>query len=327
MTTSATTTEISTKALKASGPVTIAEGTITIDAADDAVHSDDSIRIDSGTITAATGDDGIHANTSLTINGGTITITKSYEGLEAKVITINDGTIHITASDDGINGADGSGGFGMQGGARPGQNAAATSGSSVSLTINGGYIYVDANADGIDVNGQITMTGGTVIVNGPTNNGNGALDYDGTFTINGGYLVAVGSSGMAMAPGSSSSQYSIIVNLDTTQQAGTMVHIGTESGEDILSFVPTKTYQSVVVSSPEIVKGMSCSVYAGGSSTGTVRDGLYTGGTYSGGSLVTTLSISGLVTTAGMGSGGDPTGGGGMQPEHAGHETGTRMTR
>lgn len=335
MTTATTAADSSTKALKANGPVTITGGTITIDSADDAIHSDDRIRIDSGSITASTGDDGIHANSTLAINGGTIDILKSYEGLEAKVITINSGTIHVTASDDGINAADGSGGLMMPGRAGPVQNAAATS-SSISLTINGGYIYVNANGDGIDVNGPITMTDGMVIVNGPTNNGNGALDYDSTFTMNGGYLVTAGSSGMAMAPGSSSSQYSVMVNFDSAQPAGTMVHIETDSGEDLLTFMPTKTYQSVVLNSPELGKGMSCYVYTGGKSTGTVRDGLYTGGTYSGGTPATTFTISNVVTTTGstaaMGMGGNMAGG--APPTGGGMQSGTvqgarqgRMTR
>ena len=68
------------------------------------------------------------------------------------------------------------------------------------LTINGGYLYVNAGGDGLDSNGSIERTGGTVIVNGPTNDGNGPLDYLGTFNISGGLLVAVGSSGMAQAP-------------------------------------------------------------------------------------------------------------------------------
>lgn len=58
--------------------------------------------------------------------------------------------------------------------------------------INGGTLTVNAGGDGLDSNGSINMTGGTVIVNGPTNSGNGALDYDGTFEISGGYLVAAG---------------------------------------------------------------------------------------------------------------------------------------
>ena len=68
------------------------------------------------------------------------------------------------------------------------------------LTITGGTITVEAGGDGLDRNGSIERTGGTVIVNGPTNDGNGPLDYPGTFNISGGFLVAVGSSGMAQAP-------------------------------------------------------------------------------------------------------------------------------
>jgi hypothetical protein len=303
MTNTASATGTSTKALKANGPVIITGGTMTIDSADDAIHSGDSIRINSGTITASTGDDGVHANSTLTVNGGTICITTCYEGLEAKAITINNGTIHITARDDGINAADGSGGFMMQGGARPGQNAAATSGSGISLAVNGGYIYVDASGDGIDVNGPITMTAGTVIINGPTSNGDGALDYDGSFTMNGGYLVAAGSSGMALAPSSSSSQYSVMVNFPFALSAGTMVHIETDDGEDLLTFVPTKTYRSVVLSSPKLEKGMTCSVYTGGNYSSTGNDNLFSGGIYSGGTLVTSLPLSGAVTTGGSTAG------------------------
>lgn len=64
-------------------------------------------------------------------------------------------------------------------------------------------------------------TGGTILVCGPTGNGNGALDYDGSCEITGGILVAAGSSGMAEAPGSSSSQCSLMVTYSSTQPAGT----------------------------------------------------------------------------------------------------------
>ena len=94
--------------------------TPTIDAADDAIHSNGNITINNGTFTLATGDDGMHADATLTVNGGDITIPTSYEGLESAVITINAGDIDVTSSDDGINvagGADGSG-------AMPGRGAA-----------------------------------------------------------------------------------------------------------------------------------------------------------------------------------------------------------
>jgi hypothetical protein len=93
------------------------------------------------------------------------------------------------------------------------------------LKINGGYVTVNSGGDGIDVNGPVTMTGGVAIVNGPTDNGNGALDYTGSFKVSGGTLIAFGSVGMAEAPGTTSTVNSVMVNLTTVQQAGIMVHI------------------------------------------------------------------------------------------------------
>jgi hypothetical protein len=162
------------------------------------------------------------------------------------------------------------------------------------------------------------MTGGTAIVNGPENSGNGALDYDGTFDMTGGYLVAAGASGMAQAPGEDSSQYSVSMSFTETQAAGTMVHLEDADGNTILTFAPSKSFQTVVVSSPELKEG-SYTVYTGGSSTGTATDGLYTGGEYSGGTEFVTFDITSSVTwvnesgitTGGSGMGG-PGGGGGF---------------
>jgi hypothetical protein len=156
----------------------------------------------------------------------------------------------------------------------------------------------------MDINGPIDMTGGVVIVNGPTFHGNGPLDYYGAFEITGGFLVAVGSSGMAQAPSTSSTQYSVMHTFPSPQAAGTMIHIETKDGEEILTFVPTKAYQSVVLSSPKLKNGSTYKVYSGGSSTGTVTDGLYSGGTYTVGAQVTSFTISSMVTGAGSPRGG-----------------------
>ena len=303
-----TTTEDETdskKGLKAGVDVTITGGTIQIDAADDAIHSNDSLTIDGGNLTLLSGDDGLHSDSTLEINGGELRITKSYEGIESAVITINDGIIYVTASDDGTNAAGGVDGSGMGGGMNE-----FNSSMSYHTYINGGYIYVNAGGDGIDSNGPIDMSGGTVIVNGPTNSGNGPLDYTGNFTLTGGYLIAVGSSGMAQAPSTTSTQYSILQNYQTTQSAGTMVHIETQSGEELLSFVPAKEYQSVVFSSAELQNDQTIVICSGGSSSGTDTDGLYTGGEYSGGTQVASLTLNSVVTGAGA-SGGFPSGPGG----------------
>lgn len=301
----------SAKGIKGVVSVTIDGGTIAVNSADDAIHSNGSVTINGGALFLASGDDGVHADTALDIGGGQITIIESYEGIESAAITINDGNIRIAASDDGINvagGADGSGmgigpgfggGPGGRPGGRPGQDNFAAAGN-YRLTINGGYIYVDAGGDGLDSNGSIEMTGGVVIVNGPTERMNGALDYMGGFNMAGGFLVAAGSSGMAEAPSESSSQLSVLLNLSSTQRAGTLIHIQTGDGENILTFAPTKVYQSIAFSSPELTKGSTYQVYCGGSATGTASDGLYQDGIYSAGTEYTSFTISGMVTRTGM---------------------------
>ena len=173
------------------------------------------------------------------------------------------------------------------------------------LYVNGGYIAVDARGDGIDINGPIDMTGGVVLVNGPTENMNGALDYGGAFNITGGFLVAAGSAGMAQAPSTSSTQYSLAHTFSNVQAAGTLVHIATKDGKEVVTFAPTKPYQSIVVSSPDLVNGGTYVVYSGGRSIGTDNDSLVTGGDYAPGTQVASYTLTSVVTgaTGGMGRG------------------------
>lgn len=283
----------SKKAIKASVDIGIAGGTFSIDSADDSIHSNNNAIIEGGNFTITSGDDGIHADSTLGIKGGNINITKSYEGVEASVITVSEGEIYITSSDDGINAGGGADGSSMNG--RPGQNSFSSSGTN-KLNINGGYVVVNSTGDGLDANGSIYMTKGTVVVNGPTSNGNGSIDYDGTFEITGGFLVAAGSSGMAQAPSDSSTQYSIIMTYPQMQAAGTMVNLQDSSGKSIATFAPAKEYGSVVISSPELKKDGSYTLYSGGNSTGTSTDGLYNGENYEGGTKVVSFTISNSVT-------------------------------
>ncbi|MBI3123846.1 MAG: carbohydrate-binding domain-containing protein [Ignavibacteriales bacterium] len=276
----------SSKGIKGLVYTIISGGTYTLSTADDALHSNKNLVINGGTFAITSGDDGIHADASLIINNGTINITKSYEGIESAALIINGGEIHIVSSDDGLNGAGG--------------RDASSPGSFVQtgnyyLYINGGYIFINATGDGIDINGSIVMTDGVVVVNGPTANMNGAIDYDASFKISGGFIVASGSSGMAQAPGTTSAQYSVLVTFKTTLSANTLFHIQNSSGSDILSFVPKKNYQSVAISSPKLAKG-TYDIYYGGTSTGMLKDGLYQDGIYSAGTKATSFTISSIVT-------------------------------
>ncbi len=273
------------KAIKANASVTINGGSFTINSADDAIHSNGNITINSGTLAISTGDDGAHADTALTVNGGDITISKSYEGIESAVIVINQGEIHIVSSDDGINVVGGNDASGMQpgGGGFPGDTFTAS--GDYYLHINGGYVYVNAAGDGIDINGVVEMSAGYLIINGPIDNANGALDFS-SFKISGGTLVAVGSTGMAQTPGATSTQESVLLSFGSQVQAGTLINIQTASGEELLTFTASKQYASMSLSTPKLTAGTTYNVYSGGSSTGTVKDGLYAEGTYTPGTLL-----------------------------------------
>jgi len=301
----------SAKGIKGLLNVRIDGGTYMINSADDGVHTNGNLTINGGTFSIATGDDGMHADATLTINDGDIRVTQSYEGIESTVITINNGYINVVSSDDGINGANSKDTSNTNAGpgGRPGQNTSSTS-TKYHLYIHGGNIFVNAKGDGIDVNGSIEMTGGTVLVSGPTEQMNGALDYDVAFKLSGGTVVAAGSSGMAMAPDQTSSQPSVLIYFTASQPAGTLVHIQNSAGEDVLTFAPTKAYQSLAFSSAKLLKGATYTVYTGGKSTGTLKDGLYQGGAYTGGTQAASFTVSGTVTTVGSGGRG---GGGGMR--------------
>jgi hypothetical protein len=228
------------------------------------------------------------------INGGAFDITQCFEGLESRVITINNGYIQIDASDDGINMVE-----------TATDTPADPMGPPVEglwLHIKGGYIVVSAVADGIDTNGYMDMSNGVVIVNGPTVSFDSAIDYGfGTFKLTGGTLVAVGSVGMAQGPSTISTQYSVFVNLNSPQTPR-LVNLQTASGETVFTFRPTKTFQSIVFSSPQLAPG-SYNLYLGGNSTGTPMHGLYEGGTYTPGTKYTSFTISRIVTTIGGGGG------------------------
>ena len=261
--------DASAKALRADVDLVVTGGIITIDSADDAVHSEGTVAISGGDFTLATGDDGIHGDTAVTIDGGTINVTRSSEGIESNHITINEGTIHVVSSDDGLNiagGVDGTEPIGTI--------------PDAALEITGGYIAVYTEGDGCDSNGSVYISGGTLIVHGPTGDTYGALDYNGVFEMTGGFLVAVGSADKAQSTSPSSTQETLAFSYGSMQSAGTMIHIATDGGEEILTFMPAKAYQNVVLSSAELATGTTYVVYSGGTSSGTQTDGLYSGGTY-----------------------------------------------
>ena len=165
-------------ALKAHDSICAYDGVYVLEAGSDGLHAEDndddtagSIVIEGGSFTIRAGDDGVHATTSLTVNGGNLTVSAA-EGMEATQVIINSGVIGISASDDGIN---------------AGRKSKAL---SVKIEINGGELAIVMGAgdtDGIDSNGDLIITGGTIDVTGQS-----PFDYDGSCTYTGGTLIVNG---------------------------------------------------------------------------------------------------------------------------------------
>lgn len=228
----------------------------------------------------SSGDDGIHADSNVTIAGGTIDITKSYEGIEGLSIDVTGGESSVLASDDGMNAAGGNDSSGFEGPGPGGDQFASTEGAYIH--ISGGILHVNSSGDGIDSNGEITVSGGETYVSGPTNDGNGTLDYSGTAQITGGIFAASGSSGMAQNFDSSSTQGVIMVNVEE-QETNTEIALLDISGTKLLGWTAEKEYSSVIVSSPEIQQGETYTLKTGTAEQNITMDSLVYGNPSQGG--------------------------------------------
>lgn len=234
------TIDSSSKGIESTGTLTIKDGYFNINAIDDSLHSALDVVIDGGQINIETQDDALHADGYIIINDGNIYINKSHEGLEAASITINGGDVSIVSEDDGMNGANGSG----SGNYTEGSEAA-------SIEINGGNIYIDSTGDGIDSNGHIHITDGNIIIEGPTNDANASIDYEGQAVIDGGELFVIGSSGMAMSFSNDSKQNSFLYKLDKTYTGGSEIEIYIND-ELISSLTTTKDFSAINYSSSNL---------------------------------------------------------------------------
>ncbi len=256
----------SSKALKSDGDMLLNEGMFTLDSSEDTLHTNANLTVSGGTYHLSAGDDAVHADLALTIDGGLFQILESYEGIEAKTIDVNGGELHVKSSDDGFNASGGTG---------ANRNPMAAE-EGVYLTISGGTVFVDADGDGLDSNGDFTVTGGEVYVAGPTNSGNGALDYGGTAAAHGGIVIAAGASGMAESFGQSSAQGAIMVNTGN-QAAGSEVTLTDADGNVLAEYTFDKTFSNVVITAPGITDGGTYTLTAGTYSETITMDGLLYG--------------------------------------------------
>lgn len=162
------------------------------------------------------------------------------------------------------------------------------------------------------------------MVSGPSDSGNGSLDYDSSAAITGGTFIAMGSTGMAQAFDSTSTQAQ--VSATVTGSAGDQVSIVDSSGNVVISATARSAYGLVLASSADLSEGSEYSVYIGGTPTDADSNGVATSGTLSGGSQSTTatasLSLQLSGTMGGGGMGGTGTTGGGNTGGMGGGTTG-----
>ena len=281
-------------AFHSNSDITINDGTYTISSGDDGIHADSALLVNGGTITVTESYEGLEG-LNITINDGKIDITASDDGMNAAggndasgfggrggdgfkgmqapdVAQKSDDTSDNTQKpDDTSDTAQTTGNITVA--AQKQDNTSDTaqdtdtaSDDEMWMVINGGCVHVLAGGDGLDSNGDLTINGGEVYVDGPSDNGNSAIDYGekSTFDINGGTVVAVGSSGMAEDVSSESKQQAAFVKLDSQADAGDVI-LKDADGNEIISYTAQKRYDCVIISTAALKAGQTYTLSASGS--------------------------------------------------------------
>ena len=272
---------------------TINDGTYTISSGDDGIHADSALLVNGGTITVTESYEGLEG-LNITINDGKIDITASDDGMNAaggndasgfggrggdgfkgmqapdSARKSNDTSDNTQKSDDTSDTAQTTGNITVAAQKSDNtlvasQDTDAASDDEMWMVINGGYVHVLAGGDGLDSNGDLTINGGEVYVDGPSDNGNSAIDYGekSSFNINGGTVVAVGSSGMAEDVSSDSKQQVAFVKLDSQADAGDVI-LKDADGNEIISYTVQKKYDCVIISTADLKAGQTYTLSASG---------------------------------------------------------------
>lgn len=236
---------------------------LNIIAENDAVYSEGDLVLHETNCTISCADDVIHAEQTVVLEPETLSILQCLEGVEGKYIIINDGSIEIQARDDGINAVGNNSAADMM---RSNRTKEITEENSY-LRIYGGTIRVTSSGDGLDSNGAAILSGGNVMVYGPENNGNASLDIVYGMRINGGSLLAAGSSGMAELPRTDSVQNVLAFYLPEMYSAESSIALLDAMGNTIVEAVSQKRFNWVCISTAEITTGDTYTLYVNGNNT------------------------------------------------------------
>ena len=258
--------------------LTIKELTLSISApVNDAINAEQLLNIESGTLNISAADDAVHSDLVLNIgadraDGPTISIAECCEGLEAAELSVLSGDISILSSDDCMNAA----------------NSDLT-GHAFSMKISGGSITAySTEGDGFDSNGDLIISGGTVIVWTAKRGGNQPLDADGTLSVTGGTVLAAGASS-GMGVGISAEQAYVTFGssggMGSLVSKGDVVSVKDSSGNELCSVAASCDAAYVFFSSADLSDGSGYSLYAGSESAadGTAQTGTSSGGNTGGG--------------------------------------------
>ena len=275
--------------IKSSDDLKMLGGSFVITAANDGLNANDALNIKDSVIEISAKGDGIHSDKNVYIDGKSLNIKESEEGIEGKVVDIVSGDIDIKSSDDGINATDSSlktdnlpadvqekiknrperpegeavpegemqrpegmprgGGFENQEGTE--------------IIIRGGDLYIDASGDGIDSNGNLTVSGGKVVIEGSGSRGDGAIDYNGTGLVTGGEVLALGGNDMIQSFSSESAQSHIVVTAKESIAVGAKITIKDEAGKVLYEHINKKAFSALVYSSKDLVKAKNYTVQIG----------------------------------------------------------------
>lgn len=333
--------------IQAARYVRLGEGSVSVTAEDDGIHSDGDVALAGSTLTISAGDDGVHGEYVLEVAAGRNDVDRSEEGLEAQAIYVHGGETAVTSSDDGLNAStpeaekDGSsrtaaydpaspsdaeeihpGGGGMAS-AEGFPGGMEDSDASCLIDISDGFLYVNAAGDGLDSNGNLSIGGGTTVVSGPEDGGNGALDYSLEGTYEGGTVLAVGSSGMAQGFSGASGAWAAA---DVDGDAGDTVSLVDAEGNVLASLVSDKAFQSVIVASDKLHEGSEARIVVGGEASGasslsSLAAAVTSGGVLSGGTATDVTASTSTTVPSGMGGGMPPGGPAGDRPGGGGGPT------
>lgn len=281
------------------GYVYIEGGDINISVCDDGIHAEGLLIITGGDIDISKSYEGI-GGYKILVTGGDIDVAASDDGFNAAGGSSGSSGDNKGGSFDGT--GDNKGGFGgnpggdMNGSTPPaipdgnGQSDGTPGGPGMGgagmdadydayILIKDGNININADGDGIDSNGYLGIAGGSVYVLGPSNNGNGALDYGIYAAITGGEIVAVGGSGMAQGFGDESTQCSALVNFDEWIDAGETIVLADSDGNKLITYKTDKKFDSVLISTSDMKQGETYTLTAGDqTSTFTMEDVTYSEG-------------------------------------------------